>query len=168
MLSFVLLIAAQAPSAVRVGPGGETLSAPMPAGFKVGFTQAGGGQTIEERVPARESVDAWTRMITIQRFAGLAAIGPHRLLERLAALMIQACPGAKADPIADGGSAAGADASLRVDCPRNPATGKPETMFARGFRGEADVHLVQYAYRSVPNAAEIKAAADYLAAVRLE
>jgi hypothetical protein len=146
----------------------EALEAPMPAGFKVGFTDAQDGQTMEERVPAAETVEAWTKMITLQRFAGLARVGPRALLEKLGALMIGACPGAVAEPIADGNDGARPTAALRVNCPLNPATGKPETMFARAFQGSSDIHLAQFAYRAIPSAGQAEVATKYLASVRLE
>jgi hypothetical protein len=161
------MIAMQAASPAPTSPP-EALDAPMPAGFKVGFADARDGQTMEERIPAVETVDVWTRMITVQRFAGLARVGPRALLERLGALMIGACPGAAAEPVANGNDSGRPTASLRVNCPLNPATGKPETMFARAFQGSSDIHLVQYAYRAIPSAGEAEVATGYLNAVRLE
>lgn len=152
---------------VMQGGSVETLAAPMPSGFKVGHQAAQGGQTIEERVPVAETVEAWSQMITVQRFAGLAPVGPHRLLDRLSGLMATACPGATAAPVVDGIEGGHPIATLRVDCPMNAATGKPETMFARAFGGATDIHLVQYAYRSTPTSQQSDTATDYIASVHL-
>ncbi|QJU56739.1 hypothetical protein HL653_02110 [Sphingomonas sp. AP4-R1] len=162
-----LWIALQAAGAVPA-PEAEMLEAPLPSGFKIGFADKQSGQTIEERVPVRETVEAWSRMITVQRFSGLARIGPHAMLEKLGSLMIQACPGAIADPIEDASDGGHVTAAFRVTCPLNPATGKPETMLARAFAGDADIHLVQYAYRAIPSPKEASAATAYLGSVRLK
>ena len=149
----------------------ETLTAPMPKEFKVGFTGAQGGQSIEERVPTGETVQNWTRMLTIQRFGGMAPMGTHALAERLGGMMAQACPGATVAPVVDGTDRTDgrvtATASLRVACPINPSTGKPETMIARAFQGTTDLHMAQYAWRSIPDAAQVAAATAWLASVRL-
>lgn len=158
-----MLIAAM----VLQGAPAEMLVASMPAGFKTGYEAAQGGQTIEERVPTAETVENWSRMITLQRFSGIAAVGAHGLLERLGGLMAQSCPGAKVGAITNGTEGGHPVAALRVDCPLNGATGKPETMFARAFQGASNVYLAQYAYRSKPTAEQAGTATAYLATVRL-
>lgn len=145
----------------------ETLDAPMPPGFTVGFSAARGDQNIEERIPAGETVEDWTRMITVQRMGGIAGVGAHAFAERLGTLMAQACPGATAAPIVDGTDGAAQSATMRVDCPRNPATGKPETMFGRILAGKTDIHVAQYALRAKADAADAATAARYLASVHL-
>jgi hypothetical protein len=151
----------------QAAPAPERLSAPMPAGFRVGFTATQGGQSIEERVPASESVEAWTRMVTIQRLSGLAALGAHRLLDRMGAMWSGSCPGATVSPVEDAVVDGRAVASFSVTCPRNSQTGKPETMFARAFDGASDLHIAQYAFRSIPTAHEAEAATAYLQGVHL-
>lgn len=145
----------------------ERLVAPMPPGFQVGYSAEVGSQAIEERVPAGESIDRWTRMVTVQRLGRLATIGSHAFLTRMGGLWTRACPGATVSPISDGEVEGRPVASFRVDCPLNPQTGQPETMFARAFAGASDLHIVQYAFRSVPGAAEARAALAYLDSVRL-
>lgn len=167
MSVIAVLVALQAlQPAAQVQP--ETIVAPLPPGFTVANKAAGAGETIEERVPEGETVDRWSKMITVQRFSGLARFGPHVFLERLGALIVQACPGAEASPIADSQVEGHATAEIRVDCPLNSGTGKPEAIFARALQGESDVHVVQYAYRAKADTKKAVAAKAYLSAVRLE
>ena len=57
--------------------------------------------------------------------------------------------------------------TFRVDCPLNPATGRPETFLLRAIAGSTDLHVVQVAYRRLPNAAESEAAQRHRDSVRL-
>ena len=45
---------------------GENLLAAMPQGYKVGFQQKKGAKQSTEMVPAGETVQAWTEMVTGQ------------------------------------------------------------------------------------------------------
>jgi hypothetical protein len=139
----------------------EDVSAPTPRGFVSAYNAEQGGMRIEERVPKGETVDRWTRMITVQRMRGGAQVGGPALLAKLSSLFSQSCLGSIASPVAT----AGDSASIRIDCPLNQETGKPETMFARAFTGMSDLLLVQYAFRSVPTPAQANEAQSYLATV---
>jgi hypothetical protein len=57
---------------------------------------------------------------------------------------------------------------MRVDCPLNPATGLPETFFAKAVPGAADMHVAQVAFRRVPSAQDATWAERYLAGVTLK
>lgn len=139
----------------------EDVVAPTPKGFVSAYNAEQGGIRIEERVPKGETVDRWTRMITVQRMRGGAQIGGPRLLAKLSSMFAQSCSGSIASPV----TTASEVASIRIDCPLNPETGKPETMFARAFTGTSDLLLVQYAFRSVPTSAQADEAESYLATV---
>jgi hypothetical protein len=102
-------------------------------------------------------------MITVQRFAGGARVAPERLLNGLANGFAQSCTGSVAEPV----TTDAVSASIRIDCPLNPQTGKPETMFARAFGGDADLHVVQYAFRSKPTTAQVNEARAYLVSTSL-
>jgi hypothetical protein len=135
-LTLVTLIGAQE---------GERLVWPAAHGFVVGHHQETPQASIEEQVPKGETVENWTRMITrISR----GPIDPMQFAVRMAASWRQACTGAKAsDPVA---GPRGVD--IRIDCPRNPQTGKPETMFQRTVAGGGRLYILQVAFRSVPGA----------------
>jgi hypothetical protein len=108
-------------------------------------------------------------MVTTQHFAGTAARGIT--LEPWAGSFLgglrSACPGyGGSEPLyfeADGRRSV----TFRVDCPNNPATGKPETFLLRAIAGSADLHVVQLAYRRLPSAAESRAAQSHLESIRL-
>ena len=145
----------------------ESLATAMPPGFVVGYTVEQGPMLMEERIPKGESVQQWSRMVTVQRFRGGASIGARPFVDRLTGMWSGACPGAQIGPVEEGTVDGAPFAAVRADCPRNPATGKPETMFARVFAGPSDLHSVQYAFRTVPDANAVTAATSYLRAARI-
>ena len=136
---------------LAAGPA-ERLVAPLPAGFVVGYRAAQGEVSMEERIPQGETVDAWTRMITLQRFGG-TAVSARGLLQNIAASLGRGCPGGTTSAIVEATLDGRRYASMRANCPLNPGTGKPETFFARTVSGADALYSVQYAFRSVPSAA---------------
>lgn len=171
LLARVLAIAVMAgPAATAIAQPQEEylVQAPLP-GLVMGYRQEQGGSLIEERIPPGETVHDWSQMVTTQRFAGTAARGVT--LETWVGSFLgglrTGCPGyGGGEPAyfeADGLRAV----TFRVDCPHNPATGKPETFLLRAIAGSADLHVVQVAYRHVPSAAESEAARSHLESVRL-
>jgi hypothetical protein len=150
-----------APAAAQ--PSSEWLAqGPLP-GFVIGFQQADGGSLIVERVPTGETVQRWTRMVTIQRFAGDVPI--DRWVAGFVGGLGENCPGARSsDPVwseVEGRRAV----AFRGDCPRNPATGLPETFFLRAVSGATALHVAQVAFRSVPSAADAAWALRHLETV---
>ncbi|UIJ46146.1 hypothetical protein LZK98_04125 [Sphingomonas cannabina] len=123
---------------------GERLVWPKADGFVVAHQQDNGRTSIEEQVPKGETVEQWTRMITTLTFAG--PLDPAGFADRMAGLWSQSCPGAKAGAPVSG--ARGVD--IRIDCPLNPQTGKPETMFQRSVAGESKLYVLQVAFRLTP------------------
>jgi hypothetical protein len=150
--------------AILLTAAAEALSAPALPGFVVGFDKAAGGSSIVERVPQGETVHAWTRMVTTQRFAGLAArTDANGFLGLMLGGLQRGCPTAKVAYRRPARSAA----QMRVDCPLNLATGKPETFFAKAMPGKPDMHVAQVAFRRVPTPADVKWAEAHLAKVTL-
>ena len=144
-----ILSAAQA----RAQDSGETVALPDLPGLELGFEEARGGSYIREWVPRGETVQAWTRMVTLQRFAGFFANGGT--LQSWAGAFTSSlrggCPAARLE----GPAFRGTEVELRVDCPRNPATGRPETFMLRGMAGRRDLHIVQAAMRRAPSPADL-------------
>ncbi len=148
-------------AATQAGWSGEFLLAPADSRFVFGW-EAPAGHGMREYVPRGETVENWTRMVTLQRFGYRAGMTPAAVLARTAALMQAACPGATVTPGESVPLAGHVSATIRVDCPRNPQTGKPETMFARAVLGDDALHMVQAATRRVPTIADVRWAAGVL------
>jgi hypothetical protein len=129
----------------------ERLAMPLPEGFVVGHKQTAQSGSIEERIPRGETVEKWSRMITILKInTNLDAAAYATNFEGTVA---GACPGTRTAHTA--ASLAGHQAiDGRMDCPRNPSTGLPETFFFRALSSGGVIHMVQVAFRHVPDAKE--------------
>jgi hypothetical protein len=141
--------------------------APLPD-LVVAFEQRDRGSTIVERVPPDETVQQWSVMATNQRFAGLIGRGAtlDDWLGNFLGGLENGCPGYRATAPRRFTEAGRPALELRLDCPRNPATGLPETFFLRAIAGRADLHVAQVAFRRSPSAADVAYAEAHLASVR--
>lgn len=164
----VLLAACCATGAAAAPPAEWVGQAPLP-GLVIAYHRAGQGSLIIERLPRGETVRRWTRMVTNQRFAGEIAAGGT--VDRWHAGFIRnlsrSCPGFRASVPARLRIEGRPALEMRGVCPRNPATGQPETFFLRAIAGRTDLHLAQIAFHSVPSAAETAWARGHLASVTL-
>jgi len=143
----------------------ELLATPPLPGFVVGYEVARDGNSIVEQVPQGETVHKWTRMVTVQQFAGVAQrVDGNGFLKLMLDGLQGSCPGATIAYRRP----AGKFAQTRVDCPFNPATGLPETFFAKAMPGASDMHITQVAFRRVPSAEDVAWAEAYLAKVNLK
>lgn len=131
----------------------EWLAMPMPEGFVTVHQQSAQIGSIEERVPKGETVERWTRMITLITLNG--DVDPGVYADGFDKGLARGCPGAKSWPRT--ASRIGAHAAIdgRLDCPRNPDTGKPETLFYRLTGMPGHLHMVQIAFRSLPDAQSV-------------
>jgi hypothetical protein len=129
----------------------ERLAVAMTKGFVIGHKQTAQSGSIEERVPRGETVQKWSRMITILKINTSASTASYAA--NFETVVTRACPGTT---VARGTGPAGqGGVDGRMDCPRNPSTGRPETFFFRVFGGNGNaIHMIQVAFRHMPNAKE--------------
>jgi hypothetical protein len=146
----------------------EHLAAPALPGFVVGYEAANAEQSIREEVPAGETVQKWTRMVTTQWYAGATKrLTPTQFLQNVAAGLAQACPKAMTTKPVLATRSGRPSAQFRVDCPLLASTGKPEAFIMLAISGPADLHVKQVAFRRVLSAADVSWAETFLAAVTL-
>lgn len=166
LLAAIAPASAQTPARVRTPPPatmpGERLFSPALAGFILGYEAASAAQTIREEILRGETVERWTRMVTTQRFTGLAArSSPAAYARTISASVPQACPGAAISPITNITVSGRAAARFQVDCPRNQA-GQAETFILLAIAGQSDMHVKQVAFHGVKSAADLDWARGYL------
>lgn len=164
---WIIAVAVSSANHALAQPGGERLVPPPQADFVVGYSRSNGGASIEERVPRGETVEDWTRMITIQRFPNPAGLSGEELLRRMAEGLVGSCPGGRFSTIAATTIDSRPASAMRGDCPRNPATGKPETLFARATAIAGFLHIAQVAFRRVPTGTDAGWAERILSGLRL-
>lgn len=160
----VLALASAAPATAAEA---ERLVSPPLSNFVLGYSAANDTQSIREEVPRGETVERWSRMVTTQRFAGLAARStPAAYTRTIAEQTPRACPGAKVSPVANLTVSGHAAARLQVDCPRSEG-GLPESFLLLAVAGQSDMHVRQVAFRGAKTAADLTWAERYLAATVL-
>ena len=160
--------ACPATAAVAQTQAERLVQAPLPE-LVVGFEREEGGSLIVERIPPGETVEAWSRMATTQRFAGVIARGISLDIwaDHFFAGLGSSCPGYRASRPRYFDAGGYPAVEFRADCPRNPATGRPETFLLRAFAGASDLHVVQVAFRHVPTSGEVEWAQAHLATAML-
>ena len=163
-----ILCAMAAVPAVAQPASGEFVRQAALADFVLAFREEGEGNLIEERVPRGETVERWTRMVTVQRFAGTAQrLSPSNVLENIQTTLPGGCPGATTSSIRTFTVSGRNAAQMRADCPILAQTGRPETFLILAIAGGSDMHLAQVAFRRVPTSEDIAWADRQLASVAL-
>lgn len=153
LIAMLMLGAASTAQAVSV-------SLPATPGFKVGNQATNGRAALVELVPTGEIVTNFTKLITLQTLPGGAAASPAFIAEWTKRYLAN-CPGAQAAPIVLGGGNSG----VRIGCARHPATGKPETVFARALAAGPDMAFVHITIKAVALPQDAAWARDYLGRV---
>ena len=125
----------------------EHLAAPALPGFVVGYSAGNAQQSIREEIPRGETVEAWTRMVTTQRFTGLAQrTTPAAYAQSVLTPLPRACPGAAISPVANLTVVGRPAVRFQVDCPHS-AGGRPESFILLAIAGRSDMHVKQAAWR---------------------
>ena len=139
----------------------ENLLVAMPSGYKVGHQAKNARQLLSEMVPASETVDTWSEMVTVVIYFGQkgSLIGYRSKMEKDWAA---ACAGAKSAPVGGGLVNGYTTMTWRQSCPLNKATGKPEITWFKAIAGNDSFYVVQKAFKSEPTAEQAAAALKYL------
>ncbi len=160
-----LLAAVLAASAANAQPAGtERLVSPALPGFVTGHSAANAQQSILEQIPAGETVQAWTRMVTTQRYGGLARqASAAQYVANVRGAVPRACPGARLSPVESLRISGREAARFQLDCPRS-AGGGPETFILLAIAGPGDMHVKQVAWRGGTTPAGLAWGRGFLAA----
>ena len=153
-------LSATATAQPKTSPATEKLITPLPPGFALGWKSPDGHT--QEFVRAPETVENWTRLITLQIFRGLSNVNPDSFAERIGGKWAESCPGADSRKLGEGNEN-GFPFAVRVyACPLLAATRKPETMWLKAIAGAEALYVIQYAAREMPSAALMQPAAEFL------
>jgi len=158
-----LFCLAAAPSQAQLK--GENLLVIPPAGFKVGYKGTNNGMNMMEWVPAAETVQNWSEMVTVQIFVRRADLDPAQFLGRLQQQWLEACKGSKPASIPTGTANGYTAATMMLHCPLLAATGKPETTMFRAIKGNDSFYVVQRAVRAVASPDQVEKMKQYLGEV---
>lgn len=140
----------------------ENLLVGLPQGFKVGFSDSRNGMNMQEWVPANETVQNWTEMVTVQVFLNRKDLDPVQFLATMEKQWAGACKGSTATPAVTGRANGYASATTLLRCPLLASSGKPETTMMKAIKGNDSFYLVQRAVRGVPTQAQLERTKQYL------
>jgi hypothetical protein len=139
----------------------ENLLVTIPPGYKIDFKDRKPDRLINEMVPEDQTVGDWTEMVTVQIFYGLKAT-PEAFENRVADGWLKACPGATTSSIVSGPENGYPAGVWLLNCPRNPATGKPEITWTKVMAGNDSLYVVQKAFKFAPSRDQITPWMKYL------
>lgn len=140
----------------------ENLLLSAPAGFKVGYQASNGKEDMVEYVPTAETVDDWTKMVTVQVFHDTSNADPETFAARVGDAWKSSCTGGEATKLATGAENGYPIAVWAYSCTLNPETSKPESMWLKVTSGGDALYSVQYAYRLEATEELATPALDYL------
>jgi hypothetical protein len=141
----------------------ETLLLQMPESFKVGFQKG----SMSEWVPAEQTVEDWSEMITVQVYRVDPRVTQASFLQAIGALWLQACPETPKQNIFNGQTNGYQVSMLMLSCPHNAQTGKLETTVFRVILGNDSLYSIQRAYRLVPTREQLAATMKFMGTVSL-
>ena len=145
MLAAVMLpLAAQVAQAAEMAFFGE-----LPKDFKIGYQTKQNGMAMVKLVPQKQTLDNWTKMITLQSIAG-ANLGAEEFRNNTANLWQNACPKSSFNPITEGEANGYSGAVWQLTCEYNPQTGKPEYTWFKAIQGDDSLYVTQYTFRYAP------------------
>jgi hypothetical protein len=150
----ILLLACATAASAQSLINAENLLFSPPKDFKVGYQASHDNRQITEWIPASESVENWSQMLTVQIFRSATVDGGH-FLQDVGKRYMNDCPGTIAKGIFSGQANSYAVSMLLLKCPKNPGTGKPETTAFRVIKGKDALYSVQRAWSSVPTDQEL-------------
>ena len=142
----------------------ETLLVAKPKGYKVGWQNRNAQRLMSEMVPAGQTVENWTEMVTVQIFFNQKST-PQLFRARIGALWAKACPNSVYQPVAEEPER-GYPAEIWMQvCPSNPKTGKPEHTFFKAIQGNDSFYVVQKAFKYQPSLDEVATWTHFLKTV---
>jgi hypothetical protein len=163
----VLCLAALVSLCSIAQPQGETLPVNAPDGYKV-VTQIRKGQIATvEMLPAAESLDTWTEMLTMQTFFGLKAATPSKFRELMETQWKKSCNVSESYKVAETVERGYPIAVWYLSCDRNVQSGKPELTWFKAVQGNDSFYVVQKAFRFEPTNEQMKPWIEYLRDIRL-
>lgn len=160
-----LLLTATGASALDQSVSNKKVSLPAEKDLIVGHQASQGRAILVELVPGGETVQNYSRMVTLQTAPDLGNVPENAFLQEFADRYTAACPKTTVTKVPMGQKGA---TGLRLDCPRHPKTNKLETVFVRAFDLGTDLGIVQITMRYFPMPVDGEWARDYLGRVTVQ
>ena len=145
----------------------ENLLVSLPQGFKVAFQERKGKALISEMIPAGDTLEDWSQMVTTQIFFGGLPTSPEEFYSQMRQGWLSSCKGGNGKLVRTGMENGYPIAFGFLTCPLNPATNKPEAAWIKAIKGNDSFYVVQRATRQEPAKELITEFSKYLSAVKV-
>jgi hypothetical protein len=129
---------------------GENFQVPLPEGWKVGWGKNDKSLQMTELVPAAETVENWTQMVTVQIFKGRTDLHPKTFSESMAGLFQRGCDKVGTGKVGQRTVNGYASAQILIACTREAQSGRGSLTVVRSFAGNDSFYVVQMAWRTDP------------------
>jgi hypothetical protein len=139
----------------------ENLLVAIPPGYKIEFQDKKNNMQMTEMVPAGQTVNDWTEMVTVQIFFGLK-VAPELFRKRIENGWFEACFDGQSEPLPTALENGYPSLIWVLSCPRNPKTGKPELTWFKAVAGNDSFYVVQKAFKFAPSQEETTRWVAYL------
>jgi hypothetical protein len=146
ILAIYAMMFASAPA--RADLVAENLLTPMPKGFKLGWSKIDSGLDYLEYVPAGETVENWTKLLTVQIFHKLGGLAPAKFAGKMALNWTSACSGGSTQILSETVENGYPILMQLQTCPLNPGSGQPESAMVKFIGGKDAFYVLQYAWRA--------------------
>ena len=161
-MAAALLGSVPVPAPAQTAPVPERqVALPADRGLVFAHRARQGRSILVELVPAGESVERYTRMVTLRTMPDLGRVPEKDVLDRFTERYRAACPRStvtvlKFESLSDG---------VRIDCPLHPGTSRMETVFVRVLDLSPDRAMVHITMTRVPMPDDSRWARDFLSQV---
>jgi hypothetical protein len=134
---------------------------PAEKGLIVGHQARQGRSVLVELIPIGETVERYTRMVTLQTMPDFGRVPEKDVIDRFTERYRAGCPRATSAALPFQSPSDG----TRIDCPLHPVTKRMETVFVRLLDMAPDRAMVQITMTQVPMPDDSRWARDYLSRV---
>ena len=118
---------------------------------------------MREEVPEGESLEHWTRMVSTDRFGGLAArTTPENYIADVVRNVERWCPGTQVGPLKSLSMTGRPATRVTINCPQLSLTGKSVTFTMEVTTGTFDLLVNEVAFQGAPTPADAAWATQFL------
>lgn len=140
----------------------EELNFVVPKDWKIAHQAQTKDQAILEIIPEKETVENWTRMVTVQTFGSSEKYQPESFINGMGELAKKTCSGVALIPVRRDQQNGFSFSQKILLCTKNQATNNDETMNIKAIKGEESFYVVQVASRTDMQREEMQYWALYL------
>jgi hypothetical protein len=146
----------------------ETLNYFVPEGFKIAYQNHDATSEIVEIISSTESLENWSRMITIQTFTDSYKYDPEKFILDISRLAKNQCGKVMVEPVAADQQNGFSFSHKVIMCEPNTKTDKAEIMNIKAIKGKQSFYVAQVINRVEIDENEIRYWAIYLRDLMIE